>query len=220
MGSHTWVRDEKKSGRGKTQVVGVPVVVPVGHKRKLQWKRDENIHEKVEPVQNRVRDQEKGRKLREEEAAKKKKKRLLELKAQIEQKERQLADKKIRKLESDDIAVEMVENEERLKQERRSKFETSFADAFESARESLAKDIRASKEKISFAGQEEIDRILSAKSDYSVLGLSPGADGAQIRKRYRQIAVTVHPDKCSHPKANEAFHKIVLAYRNLSRYVG
>mmetsp|Transcript_13639 Transcript_13639/g.27245 ORF Transcript_13639/g.27245 Transcript_13639/m.27245 type:complete len:220 (-) Transcript_13639:1859-2518(-) len=219
MGSHTWVRDEKKSGRGKTQVVGVPVVVPVGHKRKSQWKRDDNDHEKVESDQNRVRDQDNGRKLREEEAVKKKK-RLLELKAQIEQKERQLAEKKIQKLESDDIAVEMVENEERLKQERRLKFETSFADAFESARESLAKDIKASKEKISFAGQEEIDRILSAKSDYSVLGLSPGADGVQIRKRYRQIAVTVHPDKCSHPKANEAFHKIVLAYRNLSRYVG
>lgn len=219
MGSHTWVRDEKKSGRGKTQVVGVAAVVPVGQKRKLQWTRDENTKEKVDSTQNKAKDQETVRNLREEEAAKKEK-RLLELKARIEQKERQLAEKKIRKLESDDVAAEVVENEERLKQERRLRFETSFADAFESARESLAKDIQASKEKITFAGQEEIDRILSAKSDYSVLGLSPGVDGAQIRKRYRQIAITVHPDKCSHPKANEAFHKIVLAYRNLSRYVG
>jgi curved DNA-binding protein CbpA len=56
---------------------------------------------------------------------------------------------------------------------------------------------------------------------WRVLGLPPGSDSAEIKRAYRRLARTVHPDL--HPGATDAerralearFHEITEAYRAL-----
>lgn len=48
---------------------------------------------------------------------------------------------------------------------------------------------------------------------YSVLGVHPSADAAEIRRKYRQAALRSHPDKGGSP---EAFHLLTLAFEVLS----
>ena len=47
----------------------------------------------------------------------------------------------------------------------------------------------------------------------SCLGLPPASGREQARKRYRQLALRLHPDKCDHPSADEAFKRIEEAWR-------
>ena len=47
----------------------------------------------------------------------------------------------------------------------------------------------------------------------SCLGLPPASGREQARKRYRQLALRLHPDKCGHPSADEAFKRIEEAWR-------
>lgn len=63
-------------------------------------------------------------------------------------------------------------------------------------------------------------RIASSRSDYDALGLAPDAasSAAEVRSRYRQLAVALHPDKCSVPGAKEAFARVHAAYQNLLKY--
>ena len=44
------------------------------------------------------------------------------------------------------------------------------------------------------------------------LGLERGASQADVRKRYRALALRLHPDKAQHPQANEAFAALESAY--------
>lgn len=212
MGSHSWIRDEKKKRGGTSQVVGVPVVVPLEQtKRKLVWKREEGGEENIS-----CESSSKKTKI-DEEAAKRKK--LLELKAKIEEKEKLLKERKLLQEQNNENEEMKIKEEDRLRGERKAKFEAGFADAFESARKSFAADLQSSKKAIVFADQEEINRILNSKSDYGVLKLSPGSSGAELRKRYREMALSCHPDKCKHPQAQEAFRKIVQSYKSLSKYL-
>ena len=41
------------------------------------------------------------------------------------------------------------------------------------------------------------------------------ASGATIRKAYRRVSLSVHPDKVSHPRASEAFRKTFDAMKLL-----
>jgi DnaJ-class molecular chaperone len=59
---------------------------------------------------------------------------------------------------------------------------------------------------------------MSAGNDYATLGLAPGASMADVRKRYRECAIAMHPDKCKEEGAAEAFQKVVLAYQNLAKF--
>lgn len=54
---------------------------------------------------------------------------------------------------------------------------------------------------------EEIKRILSVhhKDYYAVLDVDFEADAGVIKKRYRQLAMLIHPDKTSLPDAEKAF---------------
>jgi len=60
-------------------------------------------------------------------------------------------------------------------------------------------------------------------SDYSVLGVSPSATNAEIKKAYRQMAGQYHPDKVSHlgkelvEFANTKFLEINKAYENIRK---
>ena len=70
------------------------------------------------------------------------------------------------------------------------------------------------------AVKSEIRRILSlAPGDYyGILGVPKGSsDEDAIKKSYRKLALRLHPDKCSHPRAKEAFAAVEEAFRAVSR---
>jgi DnaJ family protein B protein 12 len=73
------------------------------------------------------------------------------------------------------------------------------------------------------ANVEIVEKILAAKANggrtahYKVLGISATeCTEADIKKAYRKLAIKVHPDKNSAPKADEAFKAVGLAYATLS----
>ncbi|XP_058950444.2 uncharacterized protein [Pocillopora verrucosa] len=51
---------------------------------------------------------------------------------------------------------------------------------------------------------------------YSVLGVPRDATDDDIRKQYRKLAVLIHPDKNTHPQADEAFKTLANAFDILS----
>ena len=61
----------------------------------------------------------------------------------------------------------------------------------------------------------EVDRILRATSHFETLGLAEGVavDVAKVRTRYQRLVMLVHPDKCTHPRAREAFEKVTTAQK-------
>uniref|UniRef100_A0A1D1ZPP6 J domain-containing protein n=3 Tax=Auxenochlorella protothecoides TaxID=3075 RepID=A0A1D1ZPP6_AUXPR len=105
--------------------------------------------------------------------------------------------------------------------QRRRRLESGFAKVYEEARKQADADLaaqRASAPSLTFADEAEVRRVLQAASDHAVLQLPPGANAAVLRKRYRQMAVSLHPDKSSAPGAADAFHRLVTAYRNLAAF--
>ncbi|CAD7699649.1 unnamed protein product [Ostreobium quekettii] len=50
---------------------------------------------------------------------------------------------------------------------------------------------------------------------YDVLGVDPGASTSAVRKRYWMLSLLVHPDKCGHPKAQQAFQAVNHASKQL-----
>lgn len=52
-----------------------------------------------------------------------------------------------------------------------------------------------------------------------MLRLAPSASAAVLRRRYREMAVALHPDKCKEAGATKAFQRMVQAYQNLLRFV-
>ncbi|KAI3957823.1 hypothetical protein MKW92_020681 [Papaver armeniacum] len=64
---------------------------------------------------------------------------------------------------------------------------------------------------------EEVTRIMGAKVDsaYDVLGVNHNMSDVNIKKRYWKISLMVHPDKCTHPQANEAFIRLNKAFKDL-----
>jgi DnaJ-class molecular chaperone len=46
-----------------------------------------------------------------------------------------------------------------------------------------------------------------------------GVSAAALKKRYRELAVLLHPDKCRMEGAKEAFQRVTQAYQHLLRFV-
>lgn len=64
---------------------------------------------------------------------------------------------------------------------------------------------------------EEITRIVGAEEDspYDVLGVNNNMSAENMKKRYWKLSLMVHPDKCSHPQAQQAFVKLNKAFKDL-----
>ncbi|KAK2457781.1 hypothetical protein P8452_04524 [Trifolium repens] len=64
---------------------------------------------------------------------------------------------------------------------------------------------------------EEVARIMEAGIDspYDVLGVNHNMSDVNIKKRYWKMSLLVHPDKCSHPQAHQAFIKLNKAFKEL-----
>lgn len=65
-------------------------------------------------------------------------------------------------------------------------------------------------------GSEEIQRILRAKNFYDILGVPKNVDEDELRRKYKKLALTCHPDKCQHPQAEEAFKALGKAWSTIS----
>ncbi|GFR39678.1 hypothetical protein Agub_g150 [Astrephomene gubernaculifera] len=55
----------------------------------------------------------------------------------------------------------------------------------------------------------------SSPDAYQVLGVSPSAPGGEVKKRYMRLSLLIHPDKCAHPLAHEAFQAVATAAKVL-----
>jgi len=65
---------------------------------------------------------------------------------------------------------------------------------------------------------EEIVERLTAKtitSPFEILGINPDMPDEQIAKHYRKMSILIHPDKCKHPKARDAFQLLGDAFNQL-----
>jgi DnaJ-domain-containing protein 1 len=65
-------------------------------------------------------------------------------------------------------------------------------------------------------GQEDAPRA----DAYAVLGVEPGASAAEIKKRYWRLSLLIHPDKCGHARAHDAFQAVARAAKDLQVGVG
>lgn len=214
MGSHTWVRDEKKGKGGKTFAVGVAAVLPAApppaKKRKLVWERDP-----AAPIPETAAAKERAAAAAKAAAAEKKRQEVEALRRQIAERKAEL---EAAKAAAKAAAEDEEEAQEAARAQRKRKLEAGFASAFASAKAAAAADIAAARTPVAFADRAEVDRVLAAGSDYGVLRLAPGADAASVRRRYREMAVQLHPDKCKVDRAGDAFHRLVKAYQQLVKY--
>ncbi|XP_072995216.1 uncharacterized protein [Typha latifolia] len=64
---------------------------------------------------------------------------------------------------------------------------------------------------------EEVARIAGADVDspYEVLGVNWKMSSDNIKKRYWKLSLMVHPDKCTHPQAHQAFVILNQAFKDL-----
>ncbi|KAI3715704.1 hypothetical protein L6452_22690 [Arctium lappa] len=64
---------------------------------------------------------------------------------------------------------------------------------------------------------EEVTRIMGAEVDnpYDIVGVNRNMSADNIKKRYWKLSLMVHPDKCPHPEAHQAFIKLNKAFKDL-----
>eukprot|EP00439_Symbiodinium_sp_Y106_P008492 s2084_g1.t1 len=62
-----------------------------------------------------------------------------------------------------------------------------------------------------------IERVLESRNDFEVLDLPPQliTDMSVLKKAYRKISLSVHPDKNKHPQSADAFRKVYGAFETL-----
>uniref|UniRef100_A0A7S1L3B4 J domain-containing protein n=1 Tax=Neobodo designis TaxID=312471 RepID=A0A7S1L3B4_NEODS len=65
-------------------------------------------------------------------------------------------------------------------------------------------------------GSDVIRRVMASKDHYVTLGVSKQATADEISKAYKKLSLLLHPDKCTHPEAADAFKKVSQAKTVLS----
>ncbi len=71
------------------------------------------------------------------------------------------------------------------------------------------------------ARPRERGRLLEAREReqpadaYELLGIAPEASAAEVKKRYWRLSLLIHPDKCGHARANDAFQAVSAAAKAL-----
>lgn len=75
-----------------------------------------------------------------------------------------------------------------------------------------------SREASAFQRDVEVERILKAfkLNPYEVLDIDESSTGEEIKRRYRQLSLFIHPDKAKHAHAPEAFDLLKKAESELS----
>ncbi|KAH8099968.1 DnaJ-domain-containing protein [Cristinia sonorae] len=75
-----------------------------------------------------------------------------------------------------------------------------------------------SREATAFQREVEVERILKAfkLNPYEILDLTESATPEEIKKKYRQLSLFIHPDKTSHASAPDAFDLLKKAESELS----
>ena len=58
-----------------------------------------------------------------------------------------------------------------------------------------------------------------APDAYALMGVDSSAAAGEIKRRYWRLSLTIHPDKCDHPRAAEAFDAIARAAKDLQVWV-
>jgi hypothetical protein len=53
--------------------------------------------------------------------------------------------------------------------------------------------------------EKAIKYVLNFKNPFDIFDLEDDASLEEIQKKYKRVALLIHPDKCKHPKATEAF---------------
>eukprot|EP00118_Oscarella_pearsei_P010353 m.63125 g.63125 ORF g.63125 m.63125 type:complete len:366 (+) comp35145_c2_seq8:34-1131(+) len=61
-----------------------------------------------------------------------------------------------------------------------------------------------------------VKKVLSCKNYYEILGVEKDANEADLKKKYRKLALQLHPDKNQAPGASEAFKAVGKAFGVLS----
>ena len=61
-----------------------------------------------------------------------------------------------------------------------------------------------------------IEAVLRSACPYRRLGMHLHAPRDACRRSYLQLALRLHPDKCSHPRAKEAFAAVEEAFRTVA----
>ena len=59
--------------------------------------------------------------------------------------------------------------------------------------------------------KEALARILTSTAPWYILGVKPSAPQEECLKAYKTVSLLVHPDRCRHPRSNEAFQKVAGA---------
>lgn len=54
-----------------------------------------------------------------------------------------------------------------------------------------------------------------APDAYKVLGVDTSTPSAEVKKRYMRLSLLIHPDKCKHKDAHEAFQAVAKAAKTL-----
>jgi len=74
------------------------------------------------------------------------------------------------------------------------------------------------REASAFQREVEVERILKAfkLNAYDILDIDEAATAEEIKRKYRQISLFIHPDKCPHARAPEAFDILKKAESELS----
>ena len=59
-------------------------------------------------------------------------------------------------------------------------------------------------------------KLREEKADaYKVIGLAQDCQAGEVKRRYWKLSLLIHPDKCTHPRAQDAFNAVSQAAKNL-----